>query len=42
MLEGWLDFERPIAELEAKIEELSDAGSYKDEINRFLEKLDRP
>lgn len=42
MLEGWLDFERPVAELEAKIEELSASGSYKDEINRLrlqVEKL---
>jgi acetyl-CoA carboxylase carboxyl transferase subunit alpha len=41
MLEGWLDFERPIAELEAKIEELSDAGSYKDEINRLRNQVEK-
>lgn len=35
MLEGWLDFERPIAELETKIQELSALGGYKDEISRL-------
>lgn len=35
MLEGWLDFERPIAELETKIQELSAIGGYKDEISRL-------
>lgn len=35
MLEGWLDFERPIAELETKISELSELGGYKEEISRL-------
>ena len=35
MLEGWLDFEQPIAELETKIQELSAIGGFKDEINRL-------
>jgi acetyl-CoA carboxylase carboxyl transferase subunit alpha len=35
MLEGWLDFERPIAELETKIQELTAIGGFKDEINRL-------
>lgn len=35
MIEGWLDFERPIGELETKIQELSAIGGYKDEISRL-------
>jgi acetyl-CoA carboxylase carboxyl transferase subunit alpha len=35
MLEGWLDFEQPIAELETKIQELAAIGGFKDEINRL-------
>jgi acetyl-CoA carboxylase carboxyl transferase subunit alpha len=35
MPEGWLDFERPIAELETKIQELAATGGYKDEISRL-------
>jgi acetyl-CoA carboxylase carboxyl transferase subunit alpha len=35
MLEGWLDFERPIAEVETKIQELNAIGGFKDEINRL-------
>jgi len=35
MPEGWLDFERPIAELETKIQELAAMGGYKDEISRL-------
>ncbi|MEO0093869.1 MAG: acetyl-CoA carboxylase carboxyltransferase subunit alpha [candidate division WOR-3 bacterium] len=41
MLEGWLDFERPIAELEAKIQELSSLGSYQDEISRLRGQVER-
>jgi len=41
MLEGWLDFERPIAELEAKISELSTLGGYQEEINRLRAQAER-
>jgi acetyl-CoA carboxylase carboxyl transferase subunit alpha len=41
MLEGWLDFERPIAELETKIQELSSLGGYKDEISRLKIQSDK-
>ncbi len=44
MLEGWLDFEQPVAELEAKVQELVASKGDQEEINRLkaqLEKLRR-
>ncbi len=41
MLEGWLDFEKPIAEIEAKIKELSEQAGFRDEINRLNAQVDK-
>ncbi|MFB0509520.1 MAG: acetyl-CoA carboxylase carboxyltransferase subunit alpha [bacterium] len=41
MLEGWLDFERPIAELEAKIQELSSLEGYNEEIKRLKNQVEK-
>lgn len=41
MREGWLDFEQPIAELEAKIQELLAAGGEKDKIEQLKTQMEK-
>jgi acetyl-CoA carboxylase carboxyl transferase subunit alpha len=41
MLEGWLDFEKPIADVEAEIEELRAIGGFADQIARLQAQADK-
>jgi acetyl-CoA carboxylase carboxyl transferase subunit alpha len=41
MLEGWLDFEKPIADVEAEVEELRAIGGFAEQIARLQAQADR-